>query len=62
MCKEEKGRRDACGKATLPYTMMIRYYVRKVVLAVAIFLGTTRGSVGGKVQLSVGTSYKGVQV
>jgi len=55
MCKEEKGSRDACGKATLPYTMMIRYYVRKFVLTVARFLGATKGSAGGKVQLPVGT-------
>ena len=54
MSKEEKGRRDACGKATLPYTIMIRHYVRKFVLVVARFLGAKRGSAGGKVQLSVG--------
>jgi len=55
MYKEEKGRRDACGKAPLPYTIMIRYYVRTFLLAGARFLGAPRGSAGGKVQLSVGT-------
>jgi hypothetical protein len=55
MSKKEKGTRDSCGKATLPYTMMVKYYFRKLVLAVVRFLGVTRGNAGGKVQLSVGT-------